>query len=149
MKMSTKGRYGIKAMLELALVYDREMISVRSIAKKQNISELYLEQIFSMLRKEKLIKSLRGAKGGYSLARSPKEITIKNIMDVLEGPISISNCIEKDANCDNLDRCATRVLWVKIRDAIDDIFSSVTLQDIIDEHNKLNFLSVKDLNLNG
>lgn len=149
MKMSTKGRYGIKAMLELALVYDREMISVRSIAEKQNISELYLEQIFSMLRREELIKSLRGAKGGYSLARSPREITIKNIMDALEGPISISNCIEKDASCDNLDRCATRVLWVKIRDAIDNIFSSVTLQDIIDEHNKLNFLNIEDLNLNG
>lgn len=148
MKMSTKGRYGIKAMLELALSYDREMVSVRSIAEKQNISELYLEQIFSLLRKEKLVKSLRGAKGGYSLSRNPKEITIKNIMDALEGPISISNCIEKDAKCDKLDKCATRVLWVKLRDAIDNIFSSVTLQDIIDEHNKLNFLNIEDLNLN-
>ena len=143
MKMSTKGRYGIKAMLELALVYEIETMSVKSIAKKQNISELYLEQIFSMLRKAQLIKSVRGAKGGYSLTRNPKNITIKNIIDVVEGPISISDCIEKDANCDNLDKFATRVLWVKIRDAIDNIFSSVTLQDIIDEHNKLNFLKIE------
>ena len=143
MKMSTKGRYGIKAMLELALVYEIETMSVKSIAKKQNISELYLEQIFSMLRKAQLIKSVRGAKGGYSLTRNPKNITIKNIIDVVEGPISISDCIEKDANCDNLDKCATRVLWVKIRDAIDNIFSSVTLHDIIDEHNKLNFLKIE------
>lgn len=143
MKMSTKGRYGIKAMLELALVYEIETMSVKSIAKKQNISELYLEQIFSMLRKAQLIKSVRGAKGGYSLTRNPKNITIKNIIDVVEGPISISDCIEKDANCDNLGKCATRVLWVKIRDAIDNIFSSVTLQDIIDEHNKLNFLKIE------
>ncbi len=142
MKMSTKGRYGIKAMLELALVYDKETISVRSISQKQNISELYLEQIFSVLRKAQLIKSTRGAKGGYSLTRKPKDITIKNIMDALEGPISISNCIEEGAICDNLDTCATRVLWVRIRDAIDEIFSSVTLQDIIDEHNKLQILNI-------
>lgn len=148
MKMSTKGRYGIKAMLELALVYDISTISVRSIAEKQNISELYLEQIFSILKKAELIKSVRGAKGGYSLSKKPKDITIKNIMDALEGPISISNCIEKDAQCDNLDKCATRVLWTKLRDAIDDIFSSVTLQDIINEHNKLNFLNIEGLSLN-
>lgn len=143
MRMSTKGKYGIKAMLELALVYDVETISVRSIAQKQNISELYLEQIFSILKKGQLIKSVRGAKGGYSLSKNPKDITIKNIMDVLEGPVSISECIEKDVNCDNLDRCATRVLWVRIRNAINDIFSSVTLQDIINEHNKLNFLDIE------
>lgn len=146
MKISSKGRYGIKAMLELALVYNKETISVRSIAEKKNISELYLEKIFSKLRKAELIKSMRGIKGGYSLADSPENITIKNIMDALEGPISISECIENNKSCDNLDTCATRVLWVKIRDAIDDIFLSVTLQDIIDEHNKLNFLNIGVLN---
>lgn len=142
MKMSTRGRYGIKAMLELALSYDTEMISVRSIAQKQKISELYLEQLFSILKKANLIKSVRGAKGGYSLTRKPKEITIKDIIDVVEGPINISDCAENNSTCDNLDRCATRVLWVKIRDAINNIFSSVTLQDIIDEHNKLNFINI-------
>ena len=147
MKISTKGRYGIKAMLELALVYEKELVSVRAISKKHNISELYLEQIFSILRKAQLVKSIRGAKGGYFLTRLPKDITIKNIMDALEGPINISDCIKEDANCDNLDRCATRVLWMKIRDSIDEIFSSVTLQDIINEHNKLNFL-YKGVNIN-
>ncbi|BAK81265.1 RrF2 family transcriptional regulator [Candidatus Arthromitus sp. SFB-rat-Yit] len=142
MKMSTRGRYGIKAMLELALSYDTEMMSVRSIAQKQKISELYLEQLFSTLKKANLIKSVRGAKGGYSLTRKPKEITIKDIIDVVEGPINISDCAENNSTCDNLDRCATRVLWVKIRDAINNIFSSVTLQDIIDEHNKLNFINI-------
>lgn len=142
MKMSTRGRYGIKAMLELALVYDTGMMSVRSIAQKQKISELYLEQLFSILKKANLIKSVRGAKGGYSLTRTPKEITIKDIIDVVEGPVNISDCVEKNSSCDNLDKCATRVLWVKIKDAIDSIFSSVTLQDIIDEHNKLNFINI-------
>ena len=142
MKMSTRGRYGIKAMLELALVYDTGMMSVRSIAQKQKISELYLEQLFSILKKANLIKSVRGAKGGYSLTRTPKEITIKDIIDVVEGPVNISDCVEKDLSCDNLDKCATRVLWVRIKDAIDSIFSSVTLQDIIDEHNKLNFINI-------
>lgn len=142
MKISTKVRYGIKAMMELALVYNLEPMSVRSIANKQNISELYLEQIFSSLRKAQLINSVRGAKGGYSLSKEPKNITIKNIIDVLEGPINISDCIEEGADCDNLDKCATRVLWIKIRGAIDEIFSSVTLQDIVDEHNKLKFLDI-------
>ena len=93
MKMSTRGRYGIKAMLELALVYDTGMMSVRSIAQKQKISELYLEQLFSILKKANLIKSVRGAKGGYSLTRTPKEITIKDIIDVVEGPVNISDVL--------------------------------------------------------
>lgn len=142
MKMSTRGRYGIKAMLELALSYDKEMMSVRSIAQKQNISDLYLEQLFSVLKKHELIKSVRGAKGGYFLAKHPREITIKHIMYALEGPTNIADCVDKDTTCDNLDKCATRVLWVKIRDTIDEIFASVTLQDIIDEHNKLNLINI-------
>ena len=143
MKISTKGRYGLTLMISLAKKEGQGYVSLKSIAEENNLSDLQLEQLVGTLRNAGLIRSVRGAKGGYSLTRNPKNITIKNIIDVVEGPISISDCIEKDANCDNLDKCATRVLWVKIRDAIDNIFSSVTLQDIIDEHNKLNFLKIE------
>ena len=90
MKLSTKGRYGVKAMVELAIHYGEQPLSIKSISEKQKISEYYLEQLFSPLRKAKLIKSIRGAQGGYYLSRPPEEITVAQIMNVLEGPIEIS-----------------------------------------------------------
>src|SRR3712207_5605044 len=94
MKLSTKGRYGVRAMVDLAINYSESPVSIKSIAGRQNISELYLEQLFSPLRKAKLIKSVRGAQGGYVLSKHPKEISVSDIIDVLEGPIEISSCID-------------------------------------------------------
>ena len=94
MKLSTKGRYGVKAMVDLAINYGEQPISIKSISERQNISEYYLEQLFSSLRKAKLIKSVRGAQGGYILNRAPEEITIYDVINVLEGPIEISDCLE-------------------------------------------------------
>ena len=136
MKLSTKGRYGVKAMVELAIHYGNTPLSIKNIALKQNISECYIEQLFAPLRKAKLIISIRGAQGGYVLSREPKKITIADIMDVLEGPIEISECIDND-NCDNIDCCATRTVWGKIKKSIDDVMSSITLQDIVDDYNKI------------
>ena len=87
MKLSTKGRYGVKAMVDLALNYGTAPVSIKTISKRQNISEYYLEQLFSPLRKADLIKSIRGAQGGYVLNREPKDIKISDIIYVLEGPI--------------------------------------------------------------
>lgn len=134
MKLSTKGRYGVKAMVDLAVHYGEEPVSIKTISTRQNISEYYLEQLFSPLRRAKLIKSIRGAQGGYILDKSPKEIKISDIMDVLEGPVEIAECIEKAA-CDNLDCCATRLLWKKIKLSIDEVMESMTLQDIVDDYN--------------
>lgn len=136
MKLSTKGRYGVKAMVELAINYGNTPLSIKNIALKQNISECYLEQLFAPLRKAKLIISIRGAQGGYVLSREPEKITIADIMDVLEGPIEISECIDND-NCDNIDCCATRTVWGKIKKSIDDVMNSITLQDIVDDYNKI------------
>ncbi|MFR2301857.1 MAG: RrF2 family transcriptional regulator, partial [Clostridium paraputrificum] len=130
MKLSTKGRYGVKAMVELAINYGGAPLSIKTISKRQNISEYYLEQLFSPLRKAKLITSIRGAQGGYVLSREPKDITVAEIMYVLEGPIEIAECID-GVSCDNLDCCATRLLWAKIKNSIDDVMKSVTLQDIV------------------
>ena len=136
MKLSTKGRYGVKAMVELAINYGGAPLSIKTISKRQNISEYYLEQLFSPLRKAKLITSIRGAQGGYVLSREPKDITVAEIMYVLEGPIEIAECIE-GVSCDNLDCCATRLLWAKIKNSIDDVMKSVTLQDIVNDYERI------------
>lgn len=132
MKLSTKGKYGIRAMVDLAIHYGDTPVSIKSIAQRQKISEYYLEQLFSPLRRAKLIKSVRGAQGGYVLNREPKDITIADIMDVLEGPIEIADCID-GVPCDILDSCATKLLWEKIKNSIDDVLNSVTLQDVVND----------------
>lgn len=137
MKLSTKGRYGVKAMVDLAIHYGSDPVSIKSISERQKISEYYLEQLFSPLRKANLIKSVRGAQGGYVLNKAPKDITIADIMEVLEGPIEISSCLEGNS-CNNVDCCATRLLWAKIKNSIDSVTTSTTLQDILDDYNSIN-----------
>jgi Rrf2 family cysteine metabolism transcriptional repressor len=144
MKLSTKGRYGVKAMVDLAINFGEEPVSIKSISERQSISEYYLEQLFSTLRKAELIKSIRGAQGGYILNRAPAEISIHEVIEVLEGPIEVSNCLEDEA-CNNIDCCATRLLWKKIKDSIDSVTSSITLKDIVDDYNKMTLIKgVKD-----
>lgn len=136
MKLSTKGRYGVKAMVDLAINYGGAPVSIKSISNRQSISENYLEQLFSPLRKANLIKSVRGAQGGYILSREPKDITVAEIMHVVEGPIEVSDCIE-GSGCDNSDFCATRLLWEKLKKSIDEVMESITLQDIVDDNEKI------------
>ena len=138
MKLSTKGRYGVKAMVELAIHYGQSPLSIKTISQRQGISEYYLEQLFSPLRKAKLITSIRGAQGGYILSKEPKNIRVSDIMYVLEGPIEISDCIE-GVSCDNIDCCATRLLWTKIKNSIDEVMEGITLQDIVDDYNNIKY----------
>lgn len=145
MKLSTKGRYGVKAMVDLAINYGKEPVSIKSISERQKISEYYLEQLFSSLRKSGLIKSVRGASGGYILDKEPKDITVYEVLEVLEGPIEISNCLE-DGSCNNIDCCATRIVWKKIKESIDSVTTSITLQDIVDDY--FNIAKLKGVNLN-
>ena len=137
MKLSTKGRYGVKAMVDLAIHYGESPISIKSISQRQGISEYYLEQLFSALRKAKLIKSIRGAQGGYVLNKLPEEITVADIMEVLEGPIEISDCVE-GTTCNNGNCCASRLVWQKIKTSIEDVTTSVTLKDIVNDYNEIN-----------
>ena len=136
MKLSTKGRYGVKAALHLALNYNNEHISIKSIADKINVSEYYLEQLFSQLRRAGIVRSIRGAHGGYTLSRPPNEITVYDIIEVLEGSIEISDCIE-EPTCNNVDSCATRLLWIRFKESIDGVLKSTTLQDMVDDYNKM------------
>jgi len=98
-----------------------------------------------VLRKAELIKSIRGANGGYILAKDPKEITVYQVLEVLEGPIEISTCLDSDG-CNNIDCCATRIVWKKIKDSIDSVTMAITLQDIVDDYS--NILKIKGVNLN-
>ena len=133
MKLSTKGRYGVKAMVDLAVNHDGKPVSIKSISQRQNISEYYLEQLFAPLRRAEFIKSVRGAQGGYILNKEARDITVLDIMDVLEGPIEVSDCLDSD-DCDNIDYCATRTVWVKMKHSIDSVLGAITLQNIVDDY---------------
>ena len=138
MKLSTKGKYGLKAIFELSLHIDEGPVPLNIIASKQKIPEQYLEQIFSTLKKSQLITSVRGAQGGYVLGKEPKEIKISEIMNILEGPVEVADCID-NASCNNIDCCATRLLWTKIKNSIDEVMESITLQDIVDDYNEMKY----------
>jgi len=138
MKLSTKGRYGVKAMVELALCYGGDPVSIKVIAEKQKISEYYLEQLFAPLRKANIITSTRGAQGGYILSKPPKDISVFDIIEILEGPIEISHCLDEGVTCDNTECCATRLLWSRLKQSIDDVTKSTSLQDIVDDFNSMN-----------
>lgn len=140
MKLSTRGRYGLKAMFQLGLYSGEGPIPLKQIADKQNLSESYLEQLFSVLRKEGLINSVRGAQGGYMLSRKPREITVGQVLRCLEGDMAPSDCVmEADGfECSREDECVTKLVWIKIKDSVDEVIDSITLQDMMDDENKLN-----------
>jgi len=147
MKLSTKGRYGVRAMVDLASNYGSAPISIKTISKRENLSEYYLEQLFSPLRRANIIRSIRGAQGGYVLCKPPNEITVGDIMTILEGPIEIADCID-GVECDSSDCCATKTVWEKIKNSIDSVMNSITLQDIIDDYeaikNKKNNIKIAE-----
>ena len=136
MKLSTKGRYGLKAMFQLSLNENNGPLPLRNIASKQNISEQYLEQLFSSLKKSGLVKSVRGAQGGYLLSKEAKDITVGDILIALEGPVSLSDCLLDDYVCENSSKCITKVVWERIKKGIEEVTNSITLQDMIDDYNK-------------
>lgn len=139
MKLSTKGRYGVKAMLDLALHSTEGQISLKSIAERQDISENYLEQLFATLRKAGLVKSIRGSQGGYILADEPEKITVGAVLRALEGSLAPVDCVieEDPTKCCRSEACVTRMVWEKIRDGVNNVVDSITLRDLMEEHEKL------------
>lgn len=146
MRLSTKGRYGLKAMFDLALHYGDGPISLASISDRQDISLSYLEQLFSSLRKAGYVKSIRGAQGGYILEMQPREITVGDVLHVLEGQLAPVSCVKSDSqhdcDCSKSGECVTRAVWEKIHDSINAVVESITLQDMINDHLGLTDLSV-------
>ena len=135
MKISTKGRYGLRAMINLARFSDNEPVSISSIAAKEDISERYLEQLFGMLKKAGLIKSIRGASGGYVLAKPVEDISVGDVLRALEGslePVKCSAFLE-DGGCSASEECVTKYVWQKINESINDTVDHMMISELVNE----------------
>ncbi|WP_352399302.1 Rrf2 family transcriptional regulator [Anaerotignum sp.] len=133
MKISTRGRYGIRLMLSLAINFEKGTLPLKAIAHEQQISEKYLEQIINPLTKAGLVKSYRGAQGGYILSRHPKEISVGEILQVLEGSLSPVDCVD-NPTCPNSDFCVSLSLWKRMKDALDEVVDNTTLESMAQEY---------------
>jgi len=135
MKLSTRGRYGLRALIDMAQSEEKGPITTHNIAERQGISERYLEQLMVPLKRAGLVKSIRGSQGGYILGRNPEQITAGDIVRVLEGPIAPVECVSETnpESCTREDYCVTRMLWTKVRDSIATVLDSYTLADLAKE----------------
>jgi Rrf2 family protein len=131
MKLSTRTRYGVRLMMALAHKYGQATVFLKDIAKGEDISEKYLSLIIIPLRRVGLVNSIRGAHGGYSLAKDPSQITLKEIVDVLEGDCSLVDCVKNPSSCPRVPMCAIRDIWSIIGGQISETLSSITLDTMI------------------
>lgn len=134
MKISTKGRYALRLMVDLALEGQDGPVALRDVAKRQGISEKYLEQLVAPLTRAGLLKSVRGAAGGYLLTRSPKEYTAGEILRAQEGSLAPVDCADGSHPCDRQNRCPTAPLWRRIAQAVDQVVDGTTLQDLAEDY---------------
>lgn len=132
MKLSTKGRYGTRAMLDIALHREQGPCVMKDISARQDISPKYLDHILSALRRAGLIKNIRGKGGGYLLAKSASAITVKDIIEAVEGPLAPVECVADASLCDRSAVCPTIEVWRRIRAAIEEVLSGMTLEDLVD-----------------
>ena len=147
MKLSTKGRYGLKAMFDLALNDGSGPVSLAAISERQGISIHYLEQLVSPLRKAGLLKSVRGAQGGYLLAKLPAEISVREILELLEGPLAPASCVTDGENsCSHSDLCVSRMIYDRIYASINEVVDNISLQDMLDEQYRNLQDSISDMN---
>ena len=134
MKISTKGRYAVRVMLDLALNNNGECIKVKDIAARQGISEKYLEQIIAILNKAGYVKSVRGAQGGYRIARDPQEYTVGMILRLTEGSLAPVACLEENYGiCERCDTCETLDVWKELHEAINQVVDRVTIADLVEK----------------
>lgn len=133
MKISTKGRYAVQLMLDLAVYNTGSPVSIRDISRREDISEKYLEQIIAVLNKAGYVRSIRGPQGGYLLTKKPQEYTVGMILRALEGDLSPVGCIaDKGSSCDRSDECVTIKVWQKINDAVNQVVDTITLADMME-----------------
>jgi len=139
MNISTKGRYGLRAMVDIAVHSFGEFIPLKIIAERQDISENYLEQVFSTLRKAKLVKSARGSQGGYTLSKDASEITVGEVLRILEGDLGITGDANEVSGLNKTIKvCINTIVWEKVNEQINNAMDSVTLQDIVEKYISLN-----------
>ena len=136
MKISTKGRYALRMMIEFGLNLDR-CTKISQVAARQGISDKYLEQIVTLLHRAGYVRSSRGAQGGYMLTRKPEEYTVGMILRQTEGSLSPVSCLDDEVNqCERASHCAALTVWQQLKDAIDQVVDSVTLADLVEEQKK-------------
>lgn len=133
MKLSTKSRYGTRLMLDMAQHYNNGAIQLSDIARRQDISQKYLEQIIIPLKKAKYIRSIRGAKGGYLLEKAPEDVTVGEIVTLFEGRADICECSENPETCCRTDICLTRNIWIEAAEAMYGKLNSITFLDLIEK----------------
>lgn len=136
MKLSTKVRYGVRALVELASNYGRGPVLMKDISRNQRLSLKYLDHIFAQLKTAGLVKKLKAKRGGYLLARPPEEITLYEIIETLEG-IEFVDCIEKELSCPLSPTCAARSIWKKLKERVRETMKDITLEDFVKEKVKL------------
>jgi len=136
MKLSTRGRYGTRALLDIALHREGGPVLLKNIAQRQQISLQYLEHLITPLIAGGIVRSTRGPKGGVSLTKPPEEIKLSEVIQLLEGSITPADCVNNPAICARSELCATRDIWSELREAINKVFESTTLQDLVERQKK-------------
>ncbi len=132
MRLSTRTRYGIRAMLELAENQGRGPLQLRIIAQRQDISIKYLDQLMAILKSAGFVRSIRGAKGGYMLAKAPNQIRLSEVFNCLEGHVITVECTENENYCTRAADCIARQVWTQVQEAVMAVLQSITFQDLVD-----------------
>lgn len=138
MKISTKGRYGLRILMDLAIHQSDKPRLIRDIAKSQQISEKYISRLVIALRKAGMIRSVRGVNGGFHLAMKPEDITLLDVIEVMEGPLSIVDCVSAPKQCSMSENCAPREIWCKLNEDIRGLMRQTTLADILASYARQN-----------
>ncbi len=133
MKISTKGRYGLRVLLDIAAHQEKGPVILRDISARQDISEKYLWQVINPLKAAGMVNSTRGAKGGYVLAKAPEDVTLLDIVSILEGPVSVVDCVGTPGKCVRSGSCVTRAAWGKIENGIKESMAKITLKELVDK----------------
>ena len=131
MKLSTRSRYGLRAVLELAIEYGNKPMQIKKIADREDISSKYLEQLMSTLKSAGIVRSVRGPKGGYFLAKPPSEVKLSHVFLALEGPLITADCVDHPEFCVRCTDCVTRQVWTEIHDAMMSVLESQTMEDLV------------------
>ncbi len=140
MKFSTKGRFAVRALVDIGIHAAEHPVTVKEISERQGISTFYLEQLFSRMRKAGIIRGLRGPSGGYELAREPATITVLEAVEAAEGPVALADCNDDDdihQACPRRQNCVTSVLWVELAEQLRELLAQVTLAELLERHNRL------------
>lgn len=136
MKLSTKGRYAVRAMLELAMAYGTGPIRLNEIAERQEISVRYLERMMNAMVTVGLVRSTRGQHGGFNLSRPPEEIQLGQVVQAVEGSLTPVECVDDPKLCSRYDICVMKEIWKKLKEAINDVLDSITLEDMVEMQQK-------------